>query len=315
MLFITNGKLTGDLKFVAHDTTATCSVVLGSGLITDGNICAGIGDFANYPVKVILTEGFENTYVKGIFNIETPLYAMQGAKFAYQHNSVGEIPSGPLVFPNPNLQLARQEDFTYVVAPVAEPYLSEETVAVVEDKELGWRRFYSLGDAVALTGYGSTITVIGDVTGEKNVKIPSGTTVRIGPGGNFRPPAADDLLYDYYTVKTNFEDGAVVGYEFMLDENKVLPRVGDDAKSETPWLELAVDKETGLVKSAFINIVNAYEGLYYSINSGFSPTNLTRATMWMPVTERGSLRLEVPADPKGYFYRVRATDHIGELPR
>lgn len=186
----------------------------------------------------------------------------------------------------------------------------EETVAIIEDETLGTLRFPTLAAAVAAAKYGSTIIVVGDVTGE-NVKIPSGMTVRIGSNGQFRPPKAEDLLHDYYKVITNFEGSKVVGYEYLLDADKVAPRVGDDSESGTPWLEFVVDEKTGLGTSAIINIVNAYEDLYYGIDSGTSPTELNPPAMWVPAFERGSLRLEVPAAESGYFYRVRATDHVG----
>ena len=186
----------------------------------------------------------------------------------------------------------------------------EETVAIIEDETLGTLRFPTLAAAVAAAKYGSTIIVVGDVTGE-SVKIPSGMTVRIGSNGQFRPPKAEDLLHDYYKVITNFEGSKVVGYEYLLDADKVAPRVGDDSESGTPWLEFVVDEKTGLGTSAIINIVNAYEDLYYGIDSGTSPTELNPPATWVPAFERGSLRLEVPADESGCFYRVRATDHVG----
>lgn len=188
------------------------------------------------------------------------------------------------------------------------------TVAIIEDEKLGTRKFKTLAAAVAEADYGSTITIVGDATGE-NVKIPSGTTVRIGTDGKFRPPTMDDLLHDYYMVKTNFAGGKVVGYEYMLDADKVTPKVGEDSASGTPWLEFVVDEESGRVSSAVINMVNAYEDLYYGVDSGLSPTDLNPVGTWKPATERGSLRLEVPAAENGCFYRIRATDHVeGLLP-
>ena len=208
--------------------------------------------------------------------------------------------------------------------PVKDRYMTEDlgdvtlvirpddsvSVAILAAGTPDERRFVTLEDAVAAAKYGSTITIVGDVTGE-NVKIRSGTTILIGSGGKFRPPEAKDLLHDYYMVKTNFEGSAVVGYEYLLDASKVTPKVGDDSESGTPWLELVVDEKTGLVTSAIINIVNAYEDLYYGVDSGTSPTELNPPAVWLPAFERGSLRLEVPAAENGYFYRVRATDHVG----
>ena len=192
----------------------------------------------------------------------------------------------------------------------------QEIVATLPGELAGVRGFKTLADAIATAGYGATVTIVGDVTDE-NVRLPSGLVVRIGETGAFRKPGPEDLLHDYYEVREILEQGRVVGYAISLDAAKVAPQVGDDKSSGTPWLEFVRDDRTGSVTSAVLTLINAYEGLYYGVETGPEPDDLKSTGCWIPSSNRGMLRLEVPAVGDRRFYRIRVTDHLERsiLPR
>ena len=73
--------------------------------------------------------------------------------------------------------------------------------------------------------YGSTITVIGDVT-EESAKVPSGTTVIVENKDYFREPEPNDLRQSYYLYPVPCDtNGDSRTYHYTFNTNLVVPVV------------------------------------------------------------------------------------------
>lgn len=179
-------------------------------------------------------------------------------------------------------------------------------VATLPGEVAGVRVFETLADALAAAKYGSTITIVGDVSGE-NVKVPIGMTVVVEQAGTFREPEAGDLRHAYYRVTTRVSDGKTY-YTYGLNEEMVVPRIG--ASDGTPAMEFVRDEE-GKAVSVMLNVLNVYEDLYYTVYWGPSPhpEEMVPVT-WECADKDGTIRMQAPADDESGFYQIRVTDHL-----
>ena len=160
--------------------------------------------------------------------------------------------------------------------------------------------FESLGDAVNgivanPAAYGSTITVIGSVTGE-NAKVPSGTTVVVEKDEFFREPGLGDLRQPYYLYPVPCDtNGDSRTYHYTFNTNLVVPGV----------------KAFGVTnKIASLTVTNVCKEMYYRPFSSatlrdFKPEPGSKK---MKADREGPLTFTAGAAESKRFYRVGVTD-------
>ena len=173
----------------------------------------------------------------------------------------------------------------------------------VRDSEGNLSFFESLGAAVDSIGknpaaYGSTITVIGSVTGE-NAKVPSGTTVIVEKDEYFREPGPGDLRQSYYLHPVPCDtNGDSRTYHYTFNTNQVVPVIGAFA--------FRTNKEAKC--EAVITVTNALKELYYRPFSSATLRDFKPEGGKTNVTENGRLTVTAGATEGKRFYRVGVTD-------